>query len=186
MPRLDEIRTDYEDQADDLRQLGDEELAAEMEQRALNIDNAIRETRTATTANLANADVRNLGGDTAGLYTLSSKEIALDPTALIDPETTLQVGIHEGMHYKNKVNGDNEVIADVDFEEALTESATARVTGEVRAYLDLVPMVGEVADATDHTRDELLNLFEAGKNAELNALYQKAVNDDVEIIQAAA
>ena len=185
MPRLDEIRTDYEDQADDLRQLGDEELAAEMEQRALNIDSAIRETRTATAVNLGQAEIRDLPGDTAGTYNIATKGIELETNIIKDPEVLTHVGIHEGKHAQNKREGDEEIIVDVDFEEALTERSTAQVTGEVRAYPHLVHMVDEVARSTGHTSNQVIDLFERGQNAKLNQLYSQAYDDQQPLQEAA-
>lgn len=185
MTTLDEIRGDYEDTADDLRQIGEEEQAAEAEAVVDNIDEAITQTRVATGTALAGAEVKQLAGDIAGTYTLSSKEITLDPSLLTDGEALTHVSIHEGKHAENKREGDDEIIGDVKFEEALTESATARVTGRVRAYLELVGMVDEVASATDRTKGEIIDLFEDGKNRELNMLYDQTYSDDEALAKAA-
>lgn len=80
---------------------------------------------------------------------------------------------HEAWHEQNKHTGDDHVIGDSDLEEALTERATERSTGNIIAYHDKLHLVDRVASATKTTRARIIDLFEQGQNQKINELHSQ-------------
>lgn len=133
----------------------------------------IEAAKTATGVEVANAEVKELPGDIAGEYHLDTKEIKADVDVMAsgNAELVAHVLTHEAWHAANKAKGDKSVIADVNLEEALTEAATADTTGRIIAYQEHAHLIDDVAQATDTTRRDLIDLYKRGRNERLNQLY---------------
>ena len=144
------------------------------------ISAGIRAARTATGIDVSDAEVKDLPGDIAGEYHLDTKQIRADVEVMTSENRKLveHVLTHEAWHAANKERGDKEVIRETNFEEALTEAATAQTTGQIRAYQEHAHLVDEVAVVTGGTRGELIELFMRGENEGLNERYEQTYEQE--------
>ncbi len=136
----------------------------------------IEAAKAATGIDVADAEVKDLPGDIAGEYHLDTKKIKADVNVMASGNARLieHVLTHEAWHAANKARGDKAVIGDVNFEEALTEAATAETTGQVIAYQEHAHLIGDVAVEVGVTRGKVIELFKNGENGKLNAMYEVA------------
>jgi len=137
---------------------------------------AIQTARTATGVDLSHASLKSLPGDIAGQYEVSSGSVALEEDLLLDRDETklTHVATHEAWHKAHHRQA-GEVRIDHDFEEGLTELATAETTGETIAYPTEVGMVDTVASRAGTTRTNLVRLFKEGDAETLNDYHREGL-----------
>lgn len=159
----------------------DGELAVEAESQNVveDTNRALSVVRAKTGKDLSSAEVKDLEGNTAGLYYVGQGRVELD-RALIeragDVMTKVHVALHEANHwvFDEKRNGER---IDTGFEEGLNEKLTQRTTGKTLAYDSEQSMVDDVARKTNQSVATLVDQFESGDSKNLNiawTVYEQA------------
>ncbi|MBL4694751.1 hypothetical protein JKY72_05280 [Candidatus Gracilibacteria bacterium] len=170
----------YRAQADEQPENRDLELVDASPEQLIeiadSINSAVHTATRVTGRKVARTKVDTLNGNIAGLYNIASNQTFLDHNIAEtgDEQLTTHVLTHEAWHQTNKEEGDNVIITNSNFEEALTETATSETTGQILAYHEHMPLIDMVARQTSTTREKLIELFKEGHNAELNNLYEQA------------
>ncbi len=142
---------------------------------AQNIRDALQMAREATGLDLSSAEIRDLPGNTLGMYEPGSDRTSIDEDVL-KSDYLGQVVTHEGLHGKNRKKSRGIRLAS-DFEEGLTEESAALKTGKKIAYPEERAKVAAIASHVGKTRRHLLELFQSGENEQLNEYYEDWRNE---------
>ena len=121
---------------------------------------------------IGNSEVTDLPGTIAGQYHLGTKEKKFDEDFLITQTSNrvMHVILHESYHQANKERGDDQLISDVGVEEALTELATAEISGKTIAYQREIDQLRLNASREALSIFSLVELYKQGQNAKINNL----------------
>jgi|GEM_PF-6185952 len=132
------------------------------------------------------------GKKIGGVFHTGTKETKLDNVvahsavrSLKGVEQFKQVSLHERIHklaHTNAEKRDEQMmrIVSEEFEEALCETATSLVTGEISAYKEYMGILHSVAAASGKSAGELARMYREGRFTELNMMYM-SVYDKVAV-----
>lgn len=163
---------------------GAQRASAEIIDIADHIRKSVSEAKTHTGFDPGSGQITNLPGDTVGRIDKRSLKTEFDEKMIESGNKTIirQAIIHESEHAQNAIADHQKVgIINPDYEEALTETATSRVTAVVMAYKQHMHIIADVTAATGVSEDGQLKLYEDGENAQLNALLDQTYNKVVNI-----
>lgn len=190
-----ETLTDYRERARDYREQGiitesgqvdrgiaymlDAE-AQQVVQDAMACINAEKLTKDGTIRNDGiggTFEVDQLEGNVAGDYNLGTGRRRIDTDVLADEATARRTIIHENrhaIHYQRNTSGER--VADLEWEEALTELGAAKEDGGTpMAYQDYIGRVrGKIARVAGVTEGELVQAYANGEAAKINQVIQAA------------
>lgn len=188
--RLVDLAAEYEDKAVFFDVQTEEVVVVDPEAQAVAdaIYEGIELTREAIGLDMSNIQVEALPGNVAGEYNTVTDQITGDLAAMTsaNAEQIADILTHEGKHEENDREGDRELITSVALNEDLTETDAAAARGhDPIAYPEYRGTIEAVAQGANTTRENLFRLYRAGQNAEINALFAEAANNDEELAAAA-
>ncbi len=190
MLRLVDVAEEYEDKAVIFDIETEEVVVVDPEAQAVadGIYEGIELTRKAIDLDMSNVEVEALQGNTAGEYDPVANRIIVDLAAMTsaNAEQIADILTHEGKHQENDTQGDHQLVTNVALNEDLTETDAAEARGhDPIAYPEYRGTIEAVAQGANTTRENLFRLYRAGQNAEINALFAEAANDDEQLAAAA-